>query len=223
MGRVSTCQKNCKTIDLRGAQVNNREAGDLRRHRANYDIIGMASSQITISVYFLSSQIVFWLHRNYALFNERTLRRRHNERDGVSNHQSCDCLLNRLFRRRSKKHKSSASLAFVRGIHRWPVNSPHKGPVTRKRFPFDDVIIKIFSFNDAFVHCCVWVCWAWPCQCWARWSSTGRWLTSPVTSGSVVTGDNQLTVTGNSISTKISWWDWQSNARPTQLVHLCFH
>ena len=28
------------------------------------------------------------------------------------------------------KHQSSASLAFVRGIHRWPVNSPHKGPVT---------------------------------------------------------------------------------------------
>ena len=45
-------------------------------------------------------------------------------------------------RRRSKKHQNSASLAFVRGIHRWPVNSPHKGPVTRKMFPFDDVIMK---------------------------------------------------------------------------------
>ena len=40
-----------------------------------------------------------------------------------------------------RKHQSSASLAFVRGIHRWPVSSPHKGPVTRKMFPFDDVII----------------------------------------------------------------------------------
>ena len=40
-----------------------------------------------------------------------------------------------------RKHQSSASLAFVRGIHRWPVNSPHKGPVTRKMFPFDDVIV----------------------------------------------------------------------------------
>ena len=40
-----------------------------------------------------------------------------------------------------KKHQSSASLASVRGIHRWPVNSPHKGPVTRKMFPFDDVIM----------------------------------------------------------------------------------
>ena len=39
------------------------------------------------------------------------------------------------------KHQSSASLAFVWGIHRRPVNSPHKGPVTRKMFPFDDVIM----------------------------------------------------------------------------------
>ena len=40
-----------------------------------------------------------------------------------------------------RKHQSSVSLAFVRGIHRWPVNSPHKGPVTRTMFPFDDVIV----------------------------------------------------------------------------------
>ena len=40
-----------------------------------------------------------------------------------------------------RKHQSSASLAFVRGIHRRPLNSPHKGPVTRKMFPFDDVIM----------------------------------------------------------------------------------
>ena len=40
-----------------------------------------------------------------------------------------------------RKHQSPASLAFVRRIHRWPVNSPHKGPVTWKMFPFDDVIM----------------------------------------------------------------------------------
>ena len=40
-----------------------------------------------------------------------------------------------------RKHQRSASLAFVWGIHRRPVNSPHKGPVTRKMFPFDDVIM----------------------------------------------------------------------------------
>ena len=43
-----------------------------------------------------------------------------------------------------KWHQSSASLAFVRGICRWPVNSPHKGPVTRKMFLFDDVIMIVF-------------------------------------------------------------------------------
>ena len=41
-----------------------------------------------------------------------------------------------------KKHQSSASLACVWGIHRGPVNSPHKWPVTRKMFPFHDVIMK---------------------------------------------------------------------------------
>ena len=40
-----------------------------------------------------------------------------------------------------RKHQSYASLAFVRGIHRWPANSPHKRPVTRKMFPLDDVIM----------------------------------------------------------------------------------
>ena len=42
-----------------------------------------------------------------------------------------------------RKHQSSASLAFVQGIHWWPLNSPHEWPVTRKMFPFDDVIMWI--------------------------------------------------------------------------------
>ena len=42
-----------------------------------------------------------------------------------------------------RKDQSSASLAFVRGIHRWPVNSPHKWPVKRKMFQFDDVIMVV--------------------------------------------------------------------------------
>ena len=50
-----------------------------------------------------------------------------------------------------RKHERYASLAFVRGIHRWPANSPHKGPVTRKMFAFDDVIMVIhvhYSCNN---------------------------------------------------------------------------
>ena len=68
---------------------------------------------------------------------------RHNGRDGVPYHQPHDCLINQSFRRRSdqRKHQSSASLAFVQGIHRWPVNSPHEWPVTRKMFPFDYAIM----------------------------------------------------------------------------------
>ena len=71
-----------------------------------------------------------------------SLQWRHNERGGVPNHQPHDCLLNRLFRCRSKKNQISASLTFVREIHRWPVNSPHKGPVTQKKL-FDDVIMYV--------------------------------------------------------------------------------
>ena len=64
---------------------------------------------------------------------------RHNEPYGVSNHQRLNCLLNRLFWGTSKK--ISKLCVFVRGIDRWLADSPHKGPVTPKLFPFDDVIM----------------------------------------------------------------------------------
>ena len=47
-----------------------------------------------------------------------------------------------------RKYQSSVSLAYVRGIHRWPVNSPHKGSVARKMFPFDDVIMHDIYFHQ---------------------------------------------------------------------------
>ena len=55
-----------------------------------------------------------------------------------------------------RKHRSSASLDFVRGIHRRPVNSPHNWPVTRKIFPFDDVIMfYVCCPNDHIgTNCC---------------------------------------------------------------------
>ena len=61
-----------------------------------------------------------------------SLRWRHNGRDAVSNHHPHDCLLNRLFRRKSKITSKLCVTGFVRGIHRWPVNSQHNRPVTRK-------------------------------------------------------------------------------------------
>ena len=50
-----------------------------------------------------------------------------------------------------RKYQSSASLAFVRGIHRRPVNSPHKWPVTRKMFPFDDIMKTLNSTSDGLL------------------------------------------------------------------------
>ena len=99
---------------------------------------------------------------------QETLQWRHNERDGISNHWPHDCLLNRLFRRISKKTSKLCVTglcegnSLVTGIgwlictegcvsslnksnptnNQWLVNSPHKGPVTWKIFPFDDAIMK---------------------------------------------------------------------------------
>ena len=63
-----------------------------------------------------------------------TLQWRHNECGGVSNQRRLGCLLNRLFRRRSKKMSMFRVTGLCEGIHRWSVNSPHKWPVTRKMF-----------------------------------------------------------------------------------------
>ena len=55
-----------------------------------------------------------------------------------------------------RKHQSSASLAVVRGIKRWPVNSPHKGLITRQMFPFDDVIM-IYHNKVGSCHASHWI------------------------------------------------------------------
>ena len=54
-----------------------------------------------------------------------------------------------------RKHQSSSSLAFVWGIHRWLVDSPRKGPVTRKMFPFHDVIMVNWRWSLAVRNCCL--------------------------------------------------------------------
>ena len=94
-----------------------------------------------------------------------------------------------------QRKQSSASLAFAREIHRWPVNSPHEGPVTRKLFPFDDVIMKldpqqtIFGCSNNTKMWCfrygkrygkLWIAcntattytFMIPDKLWQRWSST---------------------------------------------------
>ena len=110
--------------------VNNREVGDLRRYHARYDATALTK--------IIFGHFVLWrISIQHMLTNIHiTLQWRNNERDDVSTHWSHDCS-----GADQRKHQSSASLAFVRGIHRWPVNSPHKWPVTRKMFPSDDVTI----------------------------------------------------------------------------------
>ena len=76
-----------------------------------------------------------------AVKRQSPLHWRHNDHDGVSNHQPHGCLLNRLFRRRSKKTSKLRVTGLCVGNSPRPVNSPHNGPVTRKMFPFDDVIM----------------------------------------------------------------------------------
>ena len=56
-----------------------------------------------------------------------------------------------------KNHQSSASPAFVRRIHRWQVNSPYKGPVTQKMFPFDDVTSSLRCFTKSFEKTPYWL------------------------------------------------------------------
>ena len=81
----------------------------------------------------------------------RALHWRHNDHNGVSNHQPHGCLLNRLFRRRSKKTSELRVTGLCVGNSPGPVNSPHKGPVTRKMFPFDDVIMGIVEVCGIFL------------------------------------------------------------------------
>ena len=83
-----------------------------------------------------------------------SLRWHHNDHDGVSNHQPHGCLLNRLLRRRSKKTSKLRVTGLCVGNSPGPVNSPHKGPVTRKMFPFDDII-----WNTVVSHPVRPVCW----------------------------------------------------------------
>ena len=55
------------------------------------------------------------------------------------------------------KHQNFASLAFMRGIHWWPVNSPHKRPVTRKMFPFKGDIMQAQTLNQVYSAEAMWL------------------------------------------------------------------
>ena len=111
-----------------------------------------------------------------AIFLNNTVR--DTERDGVSNHQPHDCLLNRLIRRRSKETPNSG---FCAGNSPVTGEFPHKGPVTRKMFPFDDVIINCAAMNRAgvVITCCNFTSNAshnMCTDCYPTWFCCGSWL-----------------------------------------------
>ena len=89
-----------------------------------------------------NTQVLIFCTVNITPRSMFPLQWRHSEPDCVSNHQSHDCLLNRLFRRRSKKISKLRVTGLCAGNSPGPVNFPHKGPVTRKMFPFDNVIMQ---------------------------------------------------------------------------------
>ena len=97
-------------------------------------------SQAVVTPVKLQSYLTF-TNTNPADSTFFSLHWRHNDHDGVSNHQPHGCLFNRLFRRRSKKTSKLRVTGLCAGNSPGPVNSPHKGPVTRKMFPFDDLIM----------------------------------------------------------------------------------
>ena len=111
------------------------------RNEENYNDMPGGSKHICITLNDVEMMrpLIIQLYLTYTsskiycdLCTGNILQWRHNGCDGVSNHQPHDCLLNRLFGHISKK---------ISKLHSWPVNSPHKWPVTRKRSPFNDVIM----------------------------------------------------------------------------------
>ena len=69
-----------------------------------------------------------------------TIQWRHNERRCISKHRQLDGSSSRSFRLAQRIHQSPPYRSFVKGIHRWLLDSPHKGPVTGKVFPWHGVI-----------------------------------------------------------------------------------
>ena len=138
--------------------VNNREAGDFR-HRAHYDAIVMNYKIHFQTLTFSNAlQLLIWdikFSEIYIISSHsiHALQWRHNEPNGVSNHQPHECLLNRLCRRRSKKTSKLRAAGPCAGIHQWPMNSPHKWPVTRKMFLFNDVIMWLCLMQLEWYFC----------------------------------------------------------------------
>ena len=113
--------------------------------------VSVTSSECTLRNIFMrklqnSSTIKSGMNTFYSKIYGNSLQWRHNGRHNVSNRQPTIVFTNVYLDTHQRKHQSSASLAFVWGIHWRPVKSPHKWPVTRKTFSFDDVIMYLLCY-----------------------------------------------------------------------------
>ena len=149
--------------------VNNLKAGDLRLHRAHYDVTVMQNfvSTLPTDAVAYTGVLCYAISKHSAdrnpnmfssmLFVTLMILRKHiltKHYNGVimsamaSQITSLTSVYSTVYPvADQRKHQSSASLAFVRGIHRRPVNAPHKWPVTRKCFYFI-VIMNAVIEND---------------------------------------------------------------------------
>ena len=105
-------------------------------------------SQLLLEAWLYSWAIIEYVSAKCMRTRGESLHWCHNDHDGVSNHQPHGFLLNRLFRRRSKKKIKVRVTGLCVGNSPRPVKSPHKEPVTRKMFPFDDVIMWWIVFQQ---------------------------------------------------------------------------
>ena len=136
----------------KNGSVDNRKAFDLRRHHVHYDVTVMRCGASTYcdrdkiwNAVFFNKKAWILLVRECWDYIYRILQYDYDDVImGAIAPQitSLTIVYSTVYSGvNQSKHQSSASLAFVWGIHRGPVNSPHKWPVTRKIFPFDDVIM----------------------------------------------------------------------------------
>ena len=102
------------------------------------------------------------VQQHISLAIEEVVKHIHNDHDGVSNHQPHGCILNCLFRRRSKKTSKLRATGLCAGKSPGPGNSPHKGPVTREMFPFNDVMMyihQIYAMRPVATICSLYMSW----------------------------------------------------------------
>ena len=107
-------------------------------------------------ILYLGLKLHFILLRHRSWLSVCSLQWRHNEPVGISNHRRLDRLLNRLFWRRSKKTSTLRVTGLCEGIHRWPVYSPHKGPVTPHNLTHNTFVCVLRTYTTvvAFLNIC---------------------------------------------------------------------